>query len=193
MILSLAVAAGYLAGLARARIAQTSWQAPILQHLWLVPIFFLPQFFAFYLPATRDQLSTPLVAACLISSQAGLLLFCLLNWQQPGMPVLAIGLSLNLIAILANGGLMPISTHTVARLVPASTLANLEVGSRVGVSKDILLEPAQIVFPWLADRFTPSDWVSYRFAFSLGDIFIGIGAFALLAFPPKTGAASHER
>ncbi len=193
MILATAVAAGYLVGLWRAKLDQTSWKAPILQHLWLVPVFFLPQFFAFYLPATRSQLSTPLVAACLIFSQAGLLLFCLLNWQQPGMSVLAIGLSLNLIAILTNGGLMPLSTHTVARLVPASTLANLEVGSRVGVSKDILLDPENIVFPWLADRFTPPDWVSYRFAFSLGDIFIGIGAFVLLAFPPKTGAPSQER
>lgn len=33
----------------------------------------------------------------------------------------------------------------------------------------------------LADRFIPPSFFPYRFAFSLGDVFIGLGAFGLLA------------
>jgi hypothetical protein len=193
MILSIAVVAGYLAGLLRAKKEHTEWQTPALNYFWLVPVFFLPQLLAFYLPGIRNQMTDIMVSACLIISQLGLLLFCLLNRQLPGILVLAIGLFLNLIAIAANGGFMPISTLTLARLVPAQALANLEIGGRLGVGKDIILLPETIVFPWLADRFIPPDWFPYKFAFSLGDVFIGIGAFLILALPPKSGLSLQER
>jgi hypothetical protein len=55
----------------------------------------------------------------------------------------------------------------------------LVIGERVSsASKDILLPEANIHLPWLADRFVQS--VPYRFAFSLGDIFIATGAFWIL-------------
>jgi hypothetical protein len=186
MILSIAVAAGYLAGLLRARKEQTLWQIPKFNYLILVPVFFLPQLVAFYLPVTRDQMSDSLVSICLVSSQLGLMAFCLLNKRLPGMPVLATGLLLNLIVIIANGGFMPINTITAAHLIPAQTLANLEISGRFGVGKDILLLPEMINFPWLADRFVPPSWFPYQFAFSVGDVFIGIGAYLLLALSPES-------
>lgn len=188
MILGVSVIAGILAGLFLARWKKQAWQPPALRHAWLVVVFFLPQLLAFYLPATRNLFPAPLAAASLVFSQLGLLTFCLLNWRLAGMPILAIGLLLNLVVILANGGLMPISPETVARLVSPEVLSQLEIGERLGASKDILLAPDAIVFPWLADRFAPPDWIPYRFAFSVGDIFIGMGAFVLLAFP--TGNAT---
>jgi hypothetical protein len=193
MILSIAVVAGYFAGLLRAKKEQTVWQPPALNYFWLVPVFFLPQLLAFYIPGIRDQMTDTMVSVCLITSQIGLLLFCLLNRQLPGIPVLTIGLFLNLMAITANGGFMPISTHTIARLVPAQTVANLEIGGRLGFGKDVILLPEMIVFPWLADRFIPPDWFPYKFAFSLGDVFIGIGAFLVLALPPKSVLPIQER
>jgi hypothetical protein len=102
------------------------------------------------------------------------------------MPFLTLGLFLNLIVIISNGGFMPISTLTAAHLVPAQTLANLEISGRFGVGKDILLLPEMINLPWLADRFVPPSWFPYQFAFSLGDVFIGIGAYLLLALSPKS-------
>ena len=193
MILGIAVAAGYLTGLLRAKLTSAPWQVPALNHLWLVPLAFLPQLLAFYWPGTRSQMADSLVSICLIASQAGLLLFCLLNWQLPGLLVLSFGLLLNLIVIVANGGFMPLSTQTAAQLVSAQTFNSLEPGSRVGVSKDILLSPDAIVFPWLADRFVPPAGFPYRFAFSLGDVFIGMGAFLLLAFAPQTAPSLQER
>lgn len=192
MILGVAVIAGILSGLLVAGWKKEPWQPSAFRHSWLVVVFFLPQLLAFYLPATRNCFPAPLAAASLVISQLGLLTFCILNWRLAGMPILAIGLLMNLAVILANGGLMPISPETVARLVSPEVLARLQVGERLGTSKDILLAPDAIIFPWLADRFAPPDWLPYRFAFSLGDILIGLGAFILLAFPTVKAASIQK-
>lgn len=97
------------------------------------------------------------------------------------MPVLSIGLGFNLAVILANGGFMPLDWDAAAKLATPSVLNSLELGERISSSsKDILLSNSQIVLPWLADRFVPPAFIPYRFAFSLGDVFIAIGAFWLL-------------
>ena len=192
-MLVFAIFAGILAGWARTLWSRSAWQMPDFRYGWVVAIFFVPQFLAFYLPVTSSRMSTPVVAACLIISQTGLLLFCLYNRHLPGIPVLAAGLCLNLLVIVANGGLMPLSTTTAAYLLPEKVLSNLKVGSRFGLSKDILLSPEAIHFSWLADRFVPPDWIQYRFAFSLGDILIAFGAFLLLALPSNSVKHSPER
>jgi hypothetical protein len=194
VILLTAVLVGLLAGFLRARLQQQSWQLPELKHVWLVVAAFLPQLLIFYLPGWRTHLPDFVSAVCLVGSQVGLLVFCLLNWRQKGMLILAGGLALNLLAITANGGFMPLSTETAAQLIPERLLHNLNVGSPLGAgSKDILLAPEQIVFPWLVDRFLPPGWFPYRFAFSSGDIFIGMGAFLLLSMQPnrQKGSVSH--
>ncbi len=184
MILLPALLAGLLAGWLASKWHGSAWQLPQLQHTWLVLIFFLPQFFAFYLPATRTHLSTLAAATCLVTSQIGLLLFCLVNPRLPGMPLLTVGLSFNLLAVITNGGLMPISTITAGKLIPASLLANISVGARFSpASKDILLLPEMINLPWLSDRFVGPSWIPYRFAYSLGDLLISTGVFLLLALP----------
>jgi len=194
VILLPAIVIGLAAGWLRSRFAGSAWQFPQFQHYWVVAVFFIPQLFAFYLPATRDLFSAPMVAACLITSQLGLLLFCLLNRRLPGIPVLAVGLFLNLLSISLNGGFMPISTITAAKLISEEALLNITVGSRFSLgSKDILLSPEAIVLPWLSDRFVPPGWFPYRFAFSLGDVLIDIGAFLLLALPSKSAKLSKER
>ncbi len=193
MILVTALIAGYLAGLCWAKWRKTNWQPPVLRSFWLIFVAFLPQVFAFYLPGVRNQIAAPVAAVCLVTSQVGLLLFCLLNRRLPGMYILAFGLLLNLAVISANGGLMPISTLTAAHLIPAQKLAGLEIGGRFGASKDILLLPETIVFPWLADRFLPPGWSPYQFAFSLGDVFIGAGAFLMLALSQKPAELAQER
>jgi hypothetical protein len=194
VILLTAVVAGIAAGILRARWQRTVWQPPEFHLAWLVMVAFVPQFFAFYLPITRSQVGTSLAAVCLVISQVGLLLFCLFNRRMAGIPILAIGLFLNLLVIIANGGFMPLSAAAAAYFLPEDILANLQIGARLSMSsKDILLTPETIVFPWLADRFVPPDWFPYKFVFSLGDVLIGIGAFTLLAIPKKSVAFSQQR
>jgi hypothetical protein len=149
--------------------------------MWLVVIGFLPQWFAFYLPLTRQRIPDEVASACLVGSQLLLLVFAVINGRITGMPLLAFGLGCNLAVILANGGFMPLPWDAAASLAGPSILSSLELGERISSSsKDVLLLNTQIVLPWLADRFVPPDFMPYRFAFSLGDVFIAAGAFWLL-------------
>jgi hypothetical protein len=181
VILLAAVVAGVLTGWGYARWKGWTWYPPIFQSTWLVLIGFLPQWLAFYLPLTRQYMPDEVASVCLVCSQFLLLVFAAVNWRLTGMPMLALGLGCNLAVILANGGFMPLTWDAAASLATPSVLNSLELGERISSgSKDILLLDAQIVLSWLADRFVPPHFLPYRFAFSLGDIFIAIGAFWLL-------------
>ena len=178
MILLVAVVAGLLAGLARARHGRRPLRVPDLRLVWLAPIAFLPQMIAFYLPAGGRLPGDSLAAAALVGSQVALLIFAWLNRKQPGFWALGLGLTLNLLVIALNGGLMPISPETAGRLMPDAAPDILQVGHRLG--KDIVLPAAATRLEWLADRFLLPPWLPYRVAFSLGDVLIALGAFWLL-------------
>ena len=182
MILLTAIATGLLAGWGYARWQGVAWQSPVFRATGLVALGFLPQLLAFYMPFTRKLFTDEVASLCLIASQILLRVFTALNIRNPGMPLLAFGLACNLVVILANGGFMPLSTATASRLVSPTVLDRLVVGERVSsASKDVLLQESSIRLPWLADRFLPPQDFPYRFAFSLGDVFIAVGTFWILA------------
>ena len=181
MILLIALAAGVAAGVVLARWRGHSYQPPELRVSWLAFLAFLPQFILLYLPYFRIRVSDQVSAVCLLASLLIFLGFAWVNRGLPGMSILLIGLALNLTVMAANGGFMPISPQTAGQLVPDGALLDFQSGDRFGV-KDIYLPPLETRFEWLADRFLTPAWFSYRAAFSLGDVFIAIGAFGLLAW-----------
>ena len=174
------------AGLFLARWQHRSWTLPSLRGVWLVVVGFLPQFIAFYLPATRAKIPNTWVSAGLVVSQILLLLFCWINRRLAGIWMLALGLALNLTVIAANGGFMPITPHTASQLAPQEVVDSIPLGSRVGFSKDILLEPAQIHLGWLSDRFLLPKGLPYQAAFSLGDVVLAVGTSWLIASQGKS-------
>ena len=176
MILLVAVLFGLLASLFRASLNGQKLKTVRLEHEWLVLVGIIPQLITFQIPATSSSLPDKFAPFILVSSQILLLVFAWLNRKQPGFWLLAAGLLLNFTVILLNGGLMPISPATVEKLLPGNNL-NFQVGERLGTTKDILLPEAQTYLYWLSDRFTFPAWMSYRVAFSLGDILIAMGAF----------------
>ena len=108
---------GWVGGMIWARTAHRPYQVPDLRWAWLVPLAFVPQFFAFVLPATRTAIPTAWIPVALVGSQALLLLFAIINIRQIGFWLLAGGLVLNLAVILLNGGMMPISPDTLQQSV----------------------------------------------------------------------------
>jgi hypothetical protein len=153
---------------------------PALRWLWLAPLAFAPQWFAFFWPPTSELLTPGMVAVILVGSQCILLLFVWANRHQRAFWWLGLGLLLNLVVIVLNGGMMPISPETLSGLVPNSSIDDWPVGQRFGTSKDLILPVEQTRLAWLSDRFLLPDWMPQRAAFSLGDVLIAFGAFWFL-------------
>jgi len=180
LILLLAVILGLLAGLIRALITKRKFHIPELRLFWLVSAAYLLQALAFTLPSTRERIPEPWAAAALVSTQAALLVFAWANRKQPGFWALGLGLSLNFLVIVLNGGLMPISPETLMQRSPNAPPGSWQIGERLGVGKDRVLPDADTNLWFLSDRFTTPAQFPYHVAFSLGDIWIAIGAFLLL-------------
>ena len=181
MILWLGIIIGLATGLGWSRLRGHPYRSPTLNHIWLVFAGFLPQFLAIYLGNTR--LTTPdwLAAPIIVTSQLVLLIFAWLNRHLAGMLILMIGLVLNMVVMVANGGFMPINPNTAERLVGTERISTFEIGNRIGY-KDILLPAKETRLEWLTDRFLPPVGFPYQVAFSLGDVFIALGAFWMLAY-----------
>ncbi|HUI87625.1 MAG TPA: DUF5317 domain-containing protein [Anaerolineales bacterium] len=182
MILLLAVFAGLLVGLLRAYWYKQPYEAPSLRAAWLVVIAFLPQLLIAYLPATHQVFTGSLASVSLLASLTLFFIFAWLNRHLPGMPILIVGLLLNFVVIVANGGWMPISPQTANLLAGRDVLQVMDLGSRFG-EKDVLLPVQNMQLEFLADRFLLPAWFPYKVAFSLGDVLIGLGAFWLLVRP----------
>lgn len=163
-----------------AAIGRRPYDLPNFRGAVWVLVAFIPQFFAFVLHSTRDNFPTPWIPAVLVSSQGLLLLFSILNIRQPGMWLLGLGLTLNLLVIALNGGMMPISPETIQHLYPDASVGAWQVGQRLGVGKDVVLPVAQTRLWILSDHYTLPAWLGYKVAFSLGDGLIALGAFWLL-------------
>lgn len=179
MILLVAVLAGVIFGIVRAKVNHIPYQAIQIQHIWLVLVAYVPQFFIFFLPATRSSIPDRWVSILFILSQVLLLVFIWINRKIPGGWLMGIGLLLNFIAISLNGGMMPLTPENAQHLLPAGSTITLTLGERVGISKDILLEKSATRLWFLGDVFLTPEWLHYPLAFSPGDVCLSLGAFWL--------------
>ncbi|HAF62865.1 MAG TPA: hypothetical protein DCK95_11155 [Anaerolineaceae bacterium] len=180
MILLIAVAAGIGASLIRSWILHTKLQEIHIKSIWLVLFAFLPQWLAFNFSPTREIIPDSWIPLILLGSQLLLLVFVWQNRDLPGIKVMGLGLLLNFVVIALNHGFMPLSPETAQKLIPAGVTADLAIGERVEYGKDILLQVSDTNLWFLSDIFVLPKWFTNRAAFSLGDIFISVGAFLLL-------------
>lgn len=180
MILLISIVVGLPIAYLRAQFGGRTLSSPKLRYMGLVPVAFLPQWLAFYFSVTRTHIPDAWIPGILVVSQLLLLLFAWQNLQQPGFWALGLGLGLNLLVIALNNGWMPISPITLLRLYPTVSPATWHIGSRLGMSKDMILPQATTRLWWLSDCLVLPAWVPYRVAFSVGDVFITLGAFLLM-------------
>jgi hypothetical protein len=176
MVLAAAVVVGLVAGLVRSWVRQRPFRVPPLRLSWLVLLAFVPQWFGFYSPRQWMRAPDEWAPALLVITQALLLVFVWFNRRQPGFWLLGMGLLLNFVVILLNGGLMPISPETVRTLYPDVPESLWQIGHRLGSGKDIVLLPEQTNLWFLSDRFLLPDWLPFQVAFSIGDVWIAVGA-----------------
>lgn len=175
MMLLSAVGLGLAGAVLRSSLGRRRLSPPRLHRSGLVPVTFASQAFAFYMPGIL-AIPESLVCMGLVISQVGLLAFAWLNRRQAGMRLLGLGLALNFAVIAANGGWMPISPETLARLVPGTLPAEWTAGDRFGTSKGRVMLPAETRLPMLSDRFILPIEGPYRAAFSIGDVILVLGA-----------------
>lgn len=106
-----------------------------------------------------------------------LLAFIILNRRRVGFLVIGVGMLLNLLAIVTNGGLMPISPTTMEKAGLGDEL--VELGDAVPLTKNVLLEEGDTNLQWLTDRFTWDSPGPFP-VFSIGDVIIGVGLLIVL-------------
>ena len=129
MILVLAIAAGWLSGLVRSWIVRKPYRVPELSRTWLVLVAVAPQLLIFQIPYTAGWFSDTWASAVLVISQLLLLGFVWFNRDLVGFRILGLGLILNLLVIILNGGLMPLAPETAQALYPEVSLSVWQIGS----------------------------------------------------------------
>lgn len=103
-----------------------------------------------------------------------LLPFLLRNLSFWGMRLILLGLLLNLTAMLANGGLMPVESSAV-EAVGRHQSEELELGAHIPGSKNVLLEPEDIRLRELSDILVLPLPRPFARAVSVGDLIVLAG------------------
>lgn len=124
-------------------------------------------------PPVAGGLDAPLDRLLYVASLVAVLAALLRNLEQPWFPVLALGAGLNLLVIVANGGLMPADPAALA-------MAGLDA-SHAGelFGRSVPLSDARLAI--LGDNWAMPAWLPLASVVSVGDILIGTGAAAFIA------------
>ena len=107
----------------------------------------------------------PAAPAVYVASNAVVLIAVARNLAIPGMALVLVGGISNLVAIVANGGYMPVSE---------AALVAIGRGAREGYTNNIRSE--NVVLAPLTDVVAMPAWMPMANIFSIGDVLIGVGA-----------------
>ncbi len=112
-----------------------------------------------------------------------------------GAWVIAAGIVLNLVPMMAHGGLMPVSYAVVHDSGAFPEITEAQIGHQLGNGKDILLNNGDIHFEWLSDRYTVTVPIYGANIYSLGDfvLFAGIAFVVLQASAELVLPSLRER
>ncbi len=173
--LALAFVAAFLRG---GRLAQV--RSLRLRLGWLVLLSLALQVAVVYAPPLQAGGRYQLPAILIVLSYLMLVAAVAPNLQVPGMKALGIGLLLNFVVIVANGGFMPVSPEVASQLGLLPPGIDVELGARLARSKDILLAPDQTALWVLSDIFSTSLYLPVKTVFSLGDLVSAVGLFQVI-------------
>lgn len=108
-----------------------------------------------------------------------LLIFIVANLPRPGIAVIGVGLLLNVLPIVANGGLMPATPENIARVGEAESIRDVREGEAIPYTKNVLKSKEDTHFYALSDRLAVDNPLFLQL-FSIGDIVIAAGLVVTL-------------
>jgi Family of unknown function (DUF5317) len=158
-----ALGLGLALGGSLANLARLELRAP-----WLFLAAIGLQLVAFPLTFFPWETDETVASALWVVSYGLLIVAAALNARIVGVPIVAAGMLLNVAAIVANRGTMPV------RLEAMQDAGRDDV---VRANSTALTDPS---LPWLVDRWAAPDWVPLANVFSVGDVVIAVGAFVLV-------------
>jgi hypothetical protein len=109
-----------------------------------------------------------------------LLFFIILNLPRPGFVIIGVGLLLNLLPVVTNGGLMPVTAENLAKVELTHRIEGRDEGDAIPYSKNVLMAREDIRFYELSDRLTWNNPMFFKL-FSVGDVVIAAGFLVMLA------------
>lgn len=112
----------------------------------------------------------------LLLSALPLACFCWLNRRQHGIPLISMGVALNLLVMSLNGGAMPISPATLAE----QTGLQIAPGTFLPKTKDVVLAEEATVLAFLTDRLMLPGPLKSIASWSVGDALLIAGVATLL-------------
>jgi hypothetical protein len=184
MILIFAVAVGLAGALLRYRKDALNRIAALpLRSAWILLLAIILQIPLLRAPAVMPH-DLRLQQALLLLSYLLLIAFVSLNWRNRGILVVGVGLGLNLLAILSNGGFMPVTAQTLVRINPGSQVQDWTTGVHYPGSKDVIRLPQEIYFWVFSDLLVLPPPFPLPTAFSLGDLVIAAGIIWTLVSLP---------
>ena len=172
-VVALALLVGALAGGGLPRLAGLR-----MRSVWLLGVALALRLLALLLKQTDPGTDLPLATA-FIGAYALIFVWLTANWHVPGLQVAAVGIGLNTLAVLLNGGQMPIwsSAFVAAGFTPSdlagdpfhfllTTTTVSDFVSRGGIFGDVVPLP----IPWIRD------------VVSIGDVLLAIGIFWAIVY-----------
>ncbi|HEX6989212.1 MAG TPA: DUF5317 domain-containing protein [Bacillota bacterium] len=129
--------------------------------------------------AANFDLSLPDAVVWLVQAASyGLLLAAvIINRQVAGVPTLGVGVLANAVAILANGGRMPVSPAAAAAMGQQAAFERLAAGGGSYLHQAMADDTR---FSFLSDILPSPSWLSGSHVYSIGDLFILVGLFILV-------------
>jgi hypothetical protein len=158
-----AVGLGLVLGGSVGRLAELRLRAP-----WLFLSAIVLQVVAFPVGVLPWRTHEVVASILWVTSYGLLLVAAVLNRRLTGVPTVGIGMLLNLAAILANRGTMPVRIEA------------MHDAGRVAVTQANSTAFADPALPWLVDRWAAPHWIPLANVFSIGDIVVAVGAVVIV-------------
>jgi Family of unknown function (DUF5317) len=137
---------------------------------WLFFVAIVLQVVAFpfaFLPWTTDASVATLLW---LTSYGFLVVAVFVNRRITGVPIVALGMCMNVAAIVANGGTMPVGPSA------------MHDAGRTAVTQANSTAVADPRLEWLVDRWAAPDWIPLANVFSIGDVVIAAGAVVIVLY-----------